>query len=154
MSAVEPALFLLCTRVVVEAVLASRLPTYTSVAEGRETLRSIDRLVTALVDPYGVMSHIVPLESAPQALKVLRFKKPPPRVSGLATSPIVQFILGDCCGSAEAKRMAVTSLAKSEAVERGLAELRKHLSPLVRSRLLRVLQEAKLHSPSAGMHGS
>jgi hypothetical protein len=139
----EMPLFLLETRVVISAVLCHKLPTFTKCQQGKETLRRIDGCLRALLDPFGLQSHVVVVESTPQAQKVLRSKRLPQRMSTLSTSPLIQFIIGDDMRSTEAKRLA-RSNTSAESRE-GLEELKTHLTPSVRAELLQILTSEKLH---------
>lgn len=130
-------------RVLVDALFTARYPILRRLPEGSELQQRMDALVRAMLDPYGLQSHIVVLESTPQAQRVLRTKRLPQRMSAAATTPLVQFIIGDGAKSTEAKRMT-RSAQIHPAVALGLRELRQHLSPSVRAELLRVVTEERI----------
>ena len=142
-SSAEMSLFLLCVRVVVDAWFSVRMPTFSQCSIGKSVLQRMDHFVMALVDPMGLLSHIAVVESTPAALKVMRSRKLPDRVHGSVTSPLVLFIIGDSASSHEAKKFAH---AKPQCVEDGLKELKRYLTPFVRSQLLRTITDEKLHA--------
>ncbi|CUE89991.1 Hypothetical protein, putative [Bodo saltans] len=136
-------LCLLMLRVLVDALFTARYPLLRRVQEGMDLQLRMDALVRAVLDPYGLQSHIVVLESTPQAQRVLRTKRLPQRMSAAATTPLVQFIIGDGAKSIEAKRMTRSAQVHPD-IEAGLAELRRHLTPSVRAELLRVVTEERI----------
>jgi hypothetical protein len=140
-SSAEMSIFLLCVRVVVDAWFTVRMPGFADCPTGRSVLHCMDNIVMALVDPMGMLSHISVVESTPAALKLMRSRKLPEKLHSAVTSPLVMFIIGESAGSHEVKKFAQQ---KPPCVEAGLKELRRHLTPFVRSQLLRTITEEKL----------
>lgn len=138
----ELPLFILVLRVVVETEFSARFPAFVSCRHGRDVLHRMDAFAMAVLDPMGMLSRIPALESAPQALRVMHSKRLPPRFTPTATTPLAQFILGDSLTSTKAKALA----KPHPLVREGLEELKAHLTPMVRSRLLAIMVDHKLHA--------
>lgn len=130
---------LLMLRVSIESELHTHLPTLCRTPPGQQLLQRLDGLVTAVVDPLNLLCHIAAVDSSPHSIRLLQTKRRPGRVPPLLTSPLTRFILGEPQASA-AKAMQRTVVPR---LQRGLAELETHLTPMARSRLMKVMAERK-----------
>lgn len=138
----ETPLCILCIRVVVRAIFTLKLPSFFRTERGRAVQRKMDLCILSVLDPFGLQSHIAVLESTLQAQRLLRTKRAPPKMNAFATTPLIQFIVGDGARSTEAKRL--TRISADGAAAEGLKELRAHLTPAVRAELLRLVSSEKI----------
>lgn len=145
--AVDVPLMILALRVIIECEFATKFPAFMTSRDGAAVAQDMDSLVMGIVDPYGLMAHLSAVESTLQALRLLRRKRAPPRLGFHLTSPLTQFVLSDVATSVEAT--AYTSKPHS-VVQRGVQQLRRHVTPMLRSRLLRILTNDKLRMGPRG----
>jgi hypothetical protein len=132
-------MIVLLLRVALDREFIARMPSFMRLPAGTDLGVRADALLTAVVDPLNLLCQLAVVESTPHAMRVMQTKRRPARMPPLVTSPLVQFVLGEP-QSASAKALQRSTIPR---LQRGLAELKKHLTPMARARLLQAMALGK-----------
>eukprot|EP01006_Ploeotia_vitrea_P041595 TRINITY_DN66555_c7_g2_i1.p1 TRINITY_DN66555_c7_g2~~TRINITY_DN66555_c7_g2_i1.p1 ORF type:complete len:799 (+),score=92.48 TRINITY_DN66555_c7_g2_i1:8-2404(+) len=141
-------LAVLALRVGVDTVFQYSYPTWIKTQEGQDLSKKIDSLLTILLDPMDYLSHLPPVESSPQALKILHKKRIPTRMPLTFTSPMVRFVVGNAQSKEAKSLLSQKNTHSTQHTQQATSQLLMLLSPALRSKILNLVAVKKLGQPA------